>query len=384
MALYKRESIERVRDAVDMVELVGTKSDLRRVGTRWVGLCPFHDERTASFSVNAQDKLFYCFGCQASGDAIGFVQQTEALDFRESVEFLAERYGIELELEREDPREEERRRRREKLLALLERAARFYATYLWEAAEAGKARAYLAERGFSEEVLREFRVGYSPSAWDRVSLSARRDGATPEELMAAGLAQSGRGGSSIYDRFRGRIMFPLADSRGRVLGFGARAMGEGRGPKYLNTSENELYHKGRQLFGLDLARAARGQGRPGDRGGGLHRRAGAAPGRRARGGGDHGHRADAGAAGGAGAHGAAGAAGARRRPLRAGGDAARRPRGGGPRGRAARGCDARGAGSGGARGEGRGGCHFFPRGACSVGARVSGRAGTCRCRPRYS
>jgi DNA primase len=255
MALYKRESIDRTRDAVDMVELVGAKTDLRRVGSRWVGLCPFHDERTASFTVNAVDKLFYCFGCEAKGDAIGFVQQTEALDFREATEFLAERYGVELELEDEDPGAERRRRRRERLLALLDRTAKFYAAYLWDSGEAEPARAYLAERGFTEEVLREFRVGYSPSAWDRVSMAARRDGFDQEELMAAGLAQSGRGGSGIYDRFRGRIMFPLADARGRVLGFGARAMGEGRGPKYLNTSENELYHKGRQLFGIEQARA---------------------------------------------------------------------------------------------------------------------------------
>jgi len=255
MALYKRDSIERMRDAVDMVELVGSKSDLRRVGSRWVGLCPFHDERTPSFSVNAVDKLFYCFGCEAKGDAIGFVQQTEGLDFREATEFLAERYGVELELEDEDPAAERRRRRRERLLAVLERTAKFYAAYLWDSGEAARARAYLAERGFDEEVLREFRVGYSPSAWDRVTVAARSDGFDQEELMAAGLAQSGRGGSGIYDRFRGRIMFPLADARGRVLGFGARSMGEGRGPKYLNTSENEIYHKGRQLFGIDQARA---------------------------------------------------------------------------------------------------------------------------------
>jgi DNA primase len=258
VALYKRESIDRMRDAIDMVELVGAKTDLRRVGSRWVGLCPFHDERTPSFSVNAVDKLFYCFGCEAKGDAIGFVQQTEALDFRESVEFLAERYNVELELEDEDPGAEKRRRRRERLLSVLERTARFYATYLWESAEAEKARSYLRGRGFDEEVLREFGVGYSPSAWDRVSVAARRDGFDAQELVEAGVAQPGRGGG-IYDRFRGRIMFPLADSRGKVVGFGARSMGEGRGPKYLNTSENDVFHKGRQLFGLHLARAAAGK-----------------------------------------------------------------------------------------------------------------------------
>jgi DNA primase len=253
MARFTPDTIERVREAVDMAELVGAKTDLRRVGTRMVGLCPFHDEKTPSFSVDPAKKLYHCFGCGEGGDAIGFLQQTEALDFPDAVEMLAERYNVRVERVEDDPQVEERRRRHDRLRSVLDRTARFYATYLWESAEAAKAREYLAGRGFSEEILREFRVGYSPSAWDRVSTSAQRDGFGPPELIAAGLAQTGRGGR-IYDRFRGRIMFPLADSRGRVLGFGARSMGEGRGPKYLNTSENELYHKGRQLFGIDLAR----------------------------------------------------------------------------------------------------------------------------------
>ncbi len=253
MGRFTPDTIDRLRDSVDMVELVGVKTDLRRVGTRFVGLCPFHDERTASFSVDPAKKLYHCFGCGEGGDAIGFVQQTEALDFPDAVELLAERYNVRVERVEDDPKVEERRRRHDRLRTVLDRTARFYATYLWESAEARKAREYLAERGFSEETLREFRVGYSPSAWDRVTLSAQRDGFGPPELLAAGLAQQGRGGG-VYDRFRSRIMFPLADSRGRVLGFGARSMGESRGPKYLNTSENELYHKGRQLFGIDLAR----------------------------------------------------------------------------------------------------------------------------------
>ncbi|MEA2376227.1 MAG: primase [Thermoleophilaceae bacterium] len=254
MALFTRDSIDRLRDAIDMVDLVGAKTDLRRVGSRWTGLCPFHDERTPSFSVNAEEKLFYCFGCQEKGDAFSFVEQSEGLDFREAVELLADRYGVQLELESEDPQAEERRRRRERLMTVLDRTASFYATYLWQSEEAAKAREYLSTRGLGEEVLREFRVGYAPSAWDRVIVGAQRDGFGPPELVAAGLAQRGRDGG-LYDRFRGRIMFPLANARGRVLGFGARAMSEGRGPKYLNTSENEIYHKGRQLFGIDLARA---------------------------------------------------------------------------------------------------------------------------------
>lgn len=253
MALFTKDTIDRVRDAVDMVHLVGQKTDLRRVGTRWTGLCPFHDERTPSFSVNPEEKLYYCFGCSEGGDAFKFVQQTEAVDFQEAVELLAESFNVRVEREADDPRAEERRRRRERLHALLERASRFYSTYLQESAEAEPARQYLASRALTEQVLTEFRVGYSPSAWDRMIVGARQNGFSEEELVAAGLAQRGRNGG-LYDRFRGRIMFPLADSRGKVLGFGARQMGEGRGPKYLNTSENDLYHKGRQLFGIDVAR----------------------------------------------------------------------------------------------------------------------------------
>ena len=252
MALYTKDSIERVKDAVDMVALVGARTDLRRAGRNWTGLCPFHEERTPSFSVNAENKLYYCFGCGESGDAIRFVQSTEGLEFGEALEYLAERHGVELKREQEDPRAEERRRRRERLLKLVERATGYYARVLWESPEAARAREYLAMRGLGDEVLRRFRVGYAPSAWDKVTVGAQTDGFTPEELAAAGLGQRGRDG--FYDRFRARIMFPLADSRGRVLGFGARAVRDEQKPKYLNTSENELYHKGRQLFGIDQAR----------------------------------------------------------------------------------------------------------------------------------
>jgi DNA primase len=252
---FTKESIERVKDAVDMVELVGARTELRRAGGRMVGLCPFHDERTPSFSVNVDQKLYHCFGCGEGGDAIGFVQQTEALDFPGAVEFLAARYGIELTREEEDPQAEERRRRRERLLKLLERATVFYERYLWDAAEAEPARRYLAGRGLAEGVLRDFRIGYGPKAWDRVTTAAQRDGFTEQELAGAGLGRRGRQGG-FGDLFRGRIMFPLADARGRVLGFGARAMRDDQRPKYMNTPEGELYHKRRQLFGIDRARAA--------------------------------------------------------------------------------------------------------------------------------
>lgn len=255
MARYTDDSIERVREAADIVDLIGTRTDLRRVGTRWVGLCPFHEERTPSFSVNADKGVYHCFGCGAGGDAIGFLRETDALDFVDAVEQLAERYNVELKREREDPAEEERRKRRGRLLALLERTTVFYEKYLWGSDDARAAREYLAARGLAEETLRAYRVGWAPSGWDRLLSGAQRDGFALEELIAAGLAQAKRSGQGGVDRFRERIMFPLADARGRVLGFGARTLRSDEPAKYINTSENEIYHKGRQLFGIDKARA---------------------------------------------------------------------------------------------------------------------------------
>ena len=255
MARYTQDSIERLRESVDMVDLVGSRTDLRRVGTRYVGLCPFHEERTPSFSVNAEQGLYHCFGCGEGGDAISFVRETEALEFSEAVEMLAERYNVELKREQEDPEAEQRRKERERLLALLERTTGFYEKYLWEAGEAAAAREYLRGRGLSEEVLRTYRVGWSPGGWDKLVKGAERDGYTVDELVAAGLAQRRKSGEGEVDRFRERIMFPLADARGRVLGFGARAMRDDQGAKYINTSENSVYHKGRQVFGIDKARS---------------------------------------------------------------------------------------------------------------------------------
>jgi DNA primase len=256
MALYTNESKDRVRDAADFVEIVSARTDLRRAGpARYEGLCPFHEERTPSFGIDPAQKVFYCFGCQASGDLFTFVQETEGVDFKGALELLAERYGVELQREEEDPREAEKRKRRERLLELLSRTAAYYERYLLESQEALRAREYLAERGLGEEILKEFRVGYAPSAWDRVLLASRRGGFTVEELYATGLAQRSKQNGQPYDRFRSRIMFPLADVRGRVLGFGARAMSDEQKPKYLNTSDNDVYHKGLHLYGSDLARA---------------------------------------------------------------------------------------------------------------------------------
>jgi len=257
VARYADDSKEKVRDAVDMVDLVSARTELRRAGPgRYKGLCPFHEERTPSFSVNADDGFYHCFGCGVGGDAFSFVMETEGLDFVGALESLAQRYGVELEVADEDPQAAERRRRRERLLELLERAVGFYERWLWDSREAGPARVYLAERGLQEETLRAYRVGYAPSQWDTLLRSGRQGGFGNREIFDAGLAVRAKGKGRIYDRFRRRIMFPLTDARGRVLGFGARALGADQQPKYLNSPDGELFHKGDQVFGAHLARVA--------------------------------------------------------------------------------------------------------------------------------
>jgi DNA primase len=253
MAKFTPESKERVKDAADILEIVSAYTDLQQRGQDYWGNCPFHEERTPSFKVNPRDKLYYCFGCEASGDVFRFVEEKEGLTFPEAVESLAERYGVEVERENEDPQAEERRRRKARLWELLERTAKFYERYLWESKKAGKARDYLVGRGLGEDVLRRFGVGMAPSPWDQVLTGSQRAGFKVEELLAAGLAQKGRQGGH-YDRFRSRITFPIRDQRGRVLGFGARALSADSKPKYLNSPEGELYRKSHTLYGIDQAR----------------------------------------------------------------------------------------------------------------------------------
>lgn len=255
MALYTDDSIERVRQVADLVEIVSAKSDLRRSGRQFMGICPFHDERSPSFSVDPENKVFHCFGCGEGGDLFRFVELTEGVDFRGAVEFLADRYAVPLELADEDPRSAEKRKRRERLLELLERTAAYYVRNFWESDEAAASREYLAGRGLEEQFLREFRVGYAPDAWDRVLAASRQAGYGEAELLDAGLvARNDKG--NVYDRFRRRITFPLCDTRGRVIGFGARAVDPDQKPKYLNSSENAIFHKGRNVYAADLARSA--------------------------------------------------------------------------------------------------------------------------------
>jgi DNA primase len=252
MARIKDTSVEEVKAAADMVAVVSERTQLRKAGARYMGRCPFHEERTPSFSVNVVDKFYYCFGCGAKGDLITFVRDTEQLDFAGAIEWLADRFNIQIEYEESTPQQDAQRRRRERLLEVLEAAASFYERYLWDSQAGSLARDYLAGRGLAEEVCREYRLGLAIGGTTLARKAVER-GFTREELLAAGLLNK-RGN----DYFFGRLLFPLTDARGRVLGFQARKLREDDPlkAKYVNSPEGELFRKGDLLYGLDRARAA--------------------------------------------------------------------------------------------------------------------------------
>ena len=252
MARLKDTTVEAVRQSADFVAVVEERTSLRKAGARLVGRCPFHEERTPSFSVNPVDKLYHCFGCGKGGDMIGFVRETQGLDFVEAVEWLAERFHIPIEYDDSSPDADARGKRRKRLLALLDDAASFYERYLWDSPAGSFARDYLAGRGLGEAVCREFRLGLAVGG-STLAAKAREKGFTVEELRAAGLTRQ-RGG----DYFERRLVFPLTDARGRVLGFQARRLHEDDPlkAKYVNTPESELFVKGAVVYGLDKARAS--------------------------------------------------------------------------------------------------------------------------------
>src|SRR5436190_3823784 len=252
MARIADASVEAVKAAADVVELVSGRTPLRRSGARLTGLCPFHDERTPSFSVSPEKGTYYCFGCQRGGDAISFVEETEGVDFVGAIEWLAQRFNIPLEYEQASPEQDARRRHRERLYAVLDAAAAFYERYLWESQAGAEARAYLEGRGLAEEVCREYRLGLAARGATLARKAGER-GFTRQELSGAGLAN--RRGN---DYFQGRLLFPIADARGRVVGFQARKLREDDPlqAKYVNSPEGELFRKGDLLYGLDRARTA--------------------------------------------------------------------------------------------------------------------------------
>ena len=252
MARIKQESVEAVKAAADIVAVVEVRTRLRKAGSSYKGLCPFHEEKTPSFSVQPDKGSYHCFGCGVGGDAISFVQETEGLDFVGAIEWLADRFRVPLEYEEVSPQVDAERRRRERLYALLEQAASFYERLLWDSRAGEPSRAYLESRGFGIEICKEFRLGLS-AAGTTLATKAREKGFTQAELTAAGLVT--RRGTDYFQR---RLMFPLTDRNGRVIAFQARKLHDDdplKG-KYVNSPESELFHKSHVLYGLQLARRA--------------------------------------------------------------------------------------------------------------------------------
>jgi len=244
------EDVARVRAATDIVALIGEHSGLKRQGRRFVGLCPFHDEKTASFGVNAEEGLYYCFGCQASGDAITFVRETEHLDFVEAVRRLADRAGITIT---EDAAASAETRRRTPIYKALSDAVDWYHERLLSSADAGPARDYLRSRGYDGETVRKFKLGWAPDDWDALARHLKL-GATL--LSDSGLGFVNKAGRR-QDQFRARVLFPIFDPSGRALAIGGRVLPAGAGgqPKYKNSPESVVYSKRRVLYGLNWAKA---------------------------------------------------------------------------------------------------------------------------------
>ncbi|MCF7807644.1 MAG: DNA primase [Candidatus Marinimicrobia bacterium] len=249
MARIPEHTIEQIREANDIVDVVSDYVQLKRSGRNWFGRCPFHNEKTPSFSVSPDKQIYHCFGCGAGGNVINFIMEHERLEFISSVKLLADRANIQIIIDEAEPRKKDDRA---SIYNMHEKACRVYEKQLNEGS--GKAaRSYLLKRGLTEETLKTFRVGFAPDTWDTVTLEMMKLGLSKEILNRSGLLMSkDRGG--YYDRFRNRIMFPISDINGKVQAFGGRIFGEAEGAKYMNSPETPIYHKGRTLYGLNLTR----------------------------------------------------------------------------------------------------------------------------------
>ena len=254
MAGFTPALLEEIRARADIVELVGQWVKLKKAGENWKGLCPFHTEKTPSFTVNPKKGIFHCFGCKAGGDAFSFLRKQERLDFPEAVRVLAQRVGVALPTEGAERVQDGKL---EGLRTVMARAARFYGEALWKTDDAGaeKARRYLEGRGVDPEVARRFGLGYAPDGWDNLLGLMRREGLSDELLAQAGLVLPRQNAAGFYDRFRGRLMFSIRDAQARVVAFGGRALGPDE-VKYINSPETPLYVKGHTVYGLDLAKPA--------------------------------------------------------------------------------------------------------------------------------
>lgn len=238
---------------VDIVQVVSAYVPLKKNGSRYWGLCPFHHEKTPSFSVNGEQNLYYCFGCKAGGNVVQFVEEMEHLTYREAVEYLARQIHMPIPETQEDPDYERRRSQRERLLDANKAAARWYHAQLW-LPENQRILDYLHKRGLDDGTIRKFGLGAAPEEWDALTRALEQQGYTQDELRLAGLTVVKQ--ESRFDMFRSRAIFPIIDAQGQILGFGGRAMGDAQ-PKYLNTSDTPVFNKRKGVYAANLLRKQR-------------------------------------------------------------------------------------------------------------------------------
>ncbi len=245
------EFIEEVRSRNDIVAVAGEYINLKKSGRNYNALCPFHNEKTPSFMVSPEKQIFHCFGCQLGGNVFTFIMKLENLSFMEAVEKLAKRVGLTVPAAARSREAAEKNKEREGLYAANELAAKYYEYCLKELSEAKIAQSYLQQRGLSAEIIKKFRIGYAPQSGDKFLKAALSKGLKAEVLQKAGLLNYN--GSRYYDYFRGRVIYPITDAKGKVVAFGARTLDDTKQPKYLNSAETPLFTKSKLLYGLNLA-----------------------------------------------------------------------------------------------------------------------------------
>lgn len=249
---------EEIKSRLNIVDVVGGYVKLDKAGSAWKALCPFHRERTPSFTVNEERQMWHCFGCNKGGDVFAFVMEMEGMDFREALRLLADRAGVTLSRGGDEQKYVEEKNEKERLFALLEQATKFYEKQLWDGEGKKVALPYLLGRGLTEESLRAFRIGFAPPGWRHAGEFLQKLGYAPRELEQAGMSLKSEKSSGHYDRFRERIMFPIFDVLGRVIGYSARVLpgADDAMGKYINTPETTVYRKSHALYGLYLAKQA--------------------------------------------------------------------------------------------------------------------------------
>ena len=247
-------NVEEIKSRLNIVDIVGEYVRLTKAGSHWKGLCPFHNEKSPSFMVNEEKQIFHCFGCAKGGDVFSFVQEIESMEFREVLKILAEKAGVQLEEYKGGQQPADNKKR---IIEALELATKFYETQLWKGVGKDKILQYLHERGLNDESIQNFRLGYAPNGWDNIIKFLVSRGYSMDEIEKTGLLVKKENGAGYYDRFRDRIMFPITDVMGNVVGYSARVApgGDESQAKYVNTPETLVYHKGKVLYGLSYAKS---------------------------------------------------------------------------------------------------------------------------------